>query len=385
MMKKLSALNSKKSSMKIALLHNLYGELSRGGGENFVQAQAAQLRSQGQEVFIITTTNKKPQPNSPTTASDGTKIYQVYSHFYNLGRHSLLYRAIWQFGNLFSLTKFQQIKTILTAERPDLVITHNLMGLGYLTPIAIRQQKIRHEHFLHDIQLLHPSGLLLLGQENKLNSLAARLYQAITKKLLGSPSLVSSPSNWLLQLHLQRDFFDQSKTQVCPWSETNNPAKATTTTINPNNQPNPERQAQDQTINLLFVGQIEIHKGLLFLIKTLSALPDSNFNLNIIGEGSQLARARQLAHSHKNIHFLGRRDNSEVLNLMSKSDYLVMPSLCYENSPRVIFEAQQLNLPVLAARIGGIPEMLTERDIAFRTGDENDLLAKLTDLQKLAS
>ncbi len=368
--------------MKIGLIHNLSGSDSRGGAEAVVKAQAQELQSQGHDLFMVSTRNKnKPEEIIPTSEP---RSYYLNSDFYNLSRHGLLYRAVWQIGNILSFWKYRRLRKILKTEKPDLIVTHNLMGLGYLTPIAIRRQKARHEHVLHDIQLLHPSGLMLLGQENKVNNPAAKVYQTITRGLIGSPDQIVSPSAWLLKLHQQHKFFPNSATKISPWRPEKSPQPAAKILTNQKAKPvgtlTTVSIASSPIKKFLFVGQIENHKGVFFLINVFKNLNKPNFLLTIIGNGTQLSSAQEAAAPHKNIRFLGRQAAPAIHEIMSHSDYLIVPSLCYENSPRVIYEAQSLRLPVIAADIGGIPEMLTASDILFRAGDASDLINKLNNL-----
>ncbi len=55
----------------------------------------------------------------------------------------------------------------------------------------------------------------------------------------------------------------------------------------------------------------------------------------------------------------------------------MVPSLCYENSPTVITMAYSLGLPVLAADIGGIGELVHDKRLLFQPADENDLINKI--------
>src|SRR5262249_6317810 len=56
-------------------------------------------------------------------------------------------------------------------------------------------------------------------------------------------------------------------------------------------------------------------------------------------------------------------------------DALVVPSIWPENSPLVIHEAFLAGVPVIAARIGGIPELVThgKNGLLFNPGDVEDL------------
>src|SRR5947208_14968485 len=66
----------------------------------------------------------------------------------------------------------------------------------------------------------------------------------------------------------------------------------------------------------------------------------------------------------------------------SSIDVLVVPSIWPENSPLVIQEAFLAGAPVVASRIGGIPDAVDEgrNGLLFRAGDSQDLARTLTRL-----
>ena len=71
----------------------------------------------------------------------------------------------------------------------------------------IKILKIKHVHILHDIQLIHPSGLMFYGQEEKIEKWSIKIYLKITRFLFSSPDYVISPSKWLLHMHDKNNFF----------------------------------------------------------------------------------------------------------------------------------------------------------------------------------
>jgi glycosyltransferase involved in cell wall biosynthesis len=350
--------------MKIGLCHNLYGGLSRGGAETAVALAAEELCRAGYEVFLITT---KPAGYTPDSVSRRAAypVYYLESGYHDLDKHGGLFRLSWQIANIFSFKKYRQIKKILIAAKPDLVITHNLMGLGFLVPLALRRLKIRQEHFLHDIQLLHPSGLMIWGQEKRLRGLSAKIYRSLTKALFGSPAKVISPSKWLLQEHNKYGFFPASEKEIRPFVWPEAEIKKTIRT--------------DKETRFLFIGQIEEQKGVFLLIDAFRKTKEADFRLTfaIRGGGSGLAEAKRLAGDDARINFLGPLSYEETERIKIESDYLVVPSLCYENSPTVIYGAKAVGLPIIASDIGGIPELLGERDRLFKPGDIGDLKQKI--------
>lgn len=312
--------------MKIGLINNLYKPYQRGGAERIVELLNDELKSLGHTVFVISTRPK----NKKEAEEAGT--YYLPSSYSELSHFSFVSRLIWQLSNLFNLKKYSQLNKIFKTEKPDLVITNNLMGLGLLTSRAIKNSGARHIHVLHDIQLLHPSGLMYFGHEGIINSLFAKIYQKITSSLIGSPVVVS-PSNWLLELHKKQGLFKNTKTQVIA-----NPFIHKNTTL------------QEKNNSFLIVGQVEYHKGVDLFIKAAARFTDYNFL--IIGGGSLTIEETT------NLKVLGRKNPEEVSDLLSRSLAVIIPSRCYENSPTVIYEAAAVNTPAIAANLGGIPELI---------------------------
>lgn len=129
---------------------------------------------------------------------------------------------------------------------------------------------------------------------------------------------------------------------------------------------NPEYYAKRSTkgTNLVYVGSLVPRKGLNFL---LSALPSviqeyPSVTLTIVGDGPQkielegLVRTLGLGH---NVRFLGRLPHNELPYVMRCADLFIFPSLS-EATPRAIMEAMAMELPVIATRAGGIPEMIED-------------------------
>lgn len=350
--------------MKICLLNNLYKPYDRGGAEKVVEASLEKFHQEGHDVFIITTKPKRSNLASPTNA----KIFYIASNFYNLHKIPAILRLFWHFDNILSFKKYHEISKILQTEKPDLIISHNLMGLGFMTAQAIKQVGCKHYHFLHDIQLLHPSGLMFFSKEKNINSQLVKIYQKITKIIFDSPQKIISPSDWLLKEHLKRGFFPKSNTEIKPLADIFN--------IRPTIKTKTEKKSVIPK-KLLFAGQLEHHKGILFLLKAFIDLAESDMELNIAGDGQLKKLLIKLSDSKPNIKILGKLNKKELTQKMEHSDILIMPSLCYENSPTIILEAQAVGLPVIASRLGGIPEIIGPNDSLFNPGDAYDLFKQL--------
>lgn len=324
--------------MKICIINNLYSPYDRGGAEAYAEKISKGFLDSNHEVFIIST---KPF-NGKLIKNEG--VYYLNSLYYNLDKFPKVIRFFWHIFGIFNVQKYLQIRRILKKEKPELVVTNNLLGLGSLVPRLLSRKKIKHLHVLHDIQLLHPSGLVFLGKEEILNSFFANIYQKINSYLCSDIRYVVSPSKWLWELHSDKNFFKKSVHKILF-----NPVIPLV--------PGPEKTDNNQ-IDFLYVGQLEIHKGLKELLVSLKDLISEGYdiNLSIVGSGS-LERELKEQFNDKRIVFFGKLEKKEVLRMMNKSTCLLAPSLCYENSPTVIYEAAICNLDFIYSDLGGASEI----------------------------
>jgi glycosyltransferase involved in cell wall biosynthesis len=61
-----------------------------------------------------------------------------------------------------------------------------------------------------------------------------------------------------------------------------------------------------------------------------------------------------------NVTFAGFQSGENLANFYQNARMLVLPSICYETFPIVAAEGMAHSLPVVASRIGGLPELITE-------------------------
>jgi len=82
------------------------------------------------------------------------------------------------------------------------------------------------------------------------------------------------------------------------------------------------------------------------------------------------------------VRFAGQLPYDEVGASLRQLDYLVVPSLWYENSPMVIQEAYAVGTPVVASRLGAMPEKVRDGETGrlFAPGDSEDLARVLSDI-----
>jgi glycosyltransferase involved in cell wall biosynthesis len=116
--------------------------------------------------------------------------------------------------------------------------------------------------------------------------------------------------------------------------------------------------ADDQLI-FLFIGRLNIEKGVLDLARAFSQLNNENLHLLFVGPDEQNMQTEiiNLQRNRKNIHFIGHTDKPEAF--MAAADVLCLPSY-REGFGNVLIEAAAVGVPAIASRIYGITDAVVD-------------------------
>jgi glycosyltransferase involved in cell wall biosynthesis len=142
------------------------------------------------------------------------------------------------------------------------------------------------------------------------------------------------------------------------------------------------RQA-DRMRTVLFVGRLSKIKGVDVLVRAMEGI--ENARLIVAGDGEQRRELEELARGVSvSASFLGRVGAVERDDLLSSCDAVVIPSLVMpcgrtEGTPVVCFEAMAAGRPVIAARVGGLAEIIIDGEdgLLFDAGDHLSLRERL--------
>lgn len=115
-----------------------------------------------------------------------------------------------------------------------------------------------------------------------------------------------------------------------------------------------------------YIGRISDEKGVNELLNIASKLP---YKLYLAGEGPSLEKLKQ-EYNTSNIIFLGNLSALDVIKLMKRVCFTILPSKCFENYPLSAIESFCCGTPVLAHRVGGMPELIEA--MGYKTFYENN-------------
>lgn len=269
----------------------------------------------------------------------------------------------------------QAMARMLDDFRPDIVHIHGLyqqLTPSVLEPIAARGIPIAYT--VHDYKLLCPAYQLYTAELGVCERCAggrtwhcainrclhdsrgvSAVYagEALYHRWRGSYDAVTAfvmPSRFVLEKHREYGFPGERLHYVPNFFATSTDAP-----IDPAAVAALRRMHGDY---VLFFGRLSVEKGCGVLVE---ACARAGQKLVLAGEGPEEARLRALAEqSGARVEFAGYRSGADLWHLVEAAICVVLPAVWYENAPKSVLEAQARAKPVIASRIGGLPEMIED-------------------------
>ncbi|MCD6518445.1 MAG: glycosyltransferase family 4 protein [Anaerolineae bacterium] len=132
-----------------------------------------------------------------------------------------------------------------------------------------------------------------------------------------------------------------------------------------------------------YIGSLAWQKGVHILIRAFTRLEARNIRLRIRGNletfPEYVRSLREQAGGDERISFEGELAENRIGEALAWADYLVVPSLWWENSPVTIQEAYAAGVPVIASQVGALQEKVFPgiTGLLFHPGDVEDLVKVL--------
>ncbi len=125
------------------------------------------------------------------------------------------------------------------------------------------------------------------------------------------------------------------------------------------------------------VARLEPVKGIDILVHAFARIRRDGRLLVIIGDGEEMSRMKSLVEElglSRSVLLLGSKPHDEIPDWINAADLLILPSRT-EGWPNTLMEAFSCGKPVVASRIGGVPEIINSPMLGIMTnpGDAEDL------------
>jgi len=337
--------------MRIYVVHNTYRQA--GGEDAVVAAEVELLRSAGHEVTLGLVSNDEIEGAAGKVAA-----------FMDAAHNPR--RAEWLGGEL-------------QRTQAELLHVHNFFPL--LTP-AVHQEAARRGvavvQTLHNYRLLCGAATFLRNGRVCEKCTGNRRYWGVVHRcyrgsLPGSLAVYRMQEDSRRREVWNRDvhrFIALSEFQRSKYVAAGFPADRIT--VKPNFVPAFDGELPSERRGALFVGRLSPEKGVDFLLEAWRRLP--HIPLTIVGGGPERGRLEAIA--PRNVTFTGAVSPASVRTWMLQSAALIVPSQWYEPFGLVVAEAFALGLPVIASRIGALPELVKSgaTGVLFEPGNKQDLV-----------
>ena len=363
--------------MHVAVVNNLYPPIMAGGAELIVAWLCEALVARGHRVTVISCCGPEQDP-MPVEHRNGVEVIRffppnVYWSF-DRGKQPRHRKAIWHLKDAWNGAAGLRVRSILREARPDVLHTHLLDGFSASTWRQAKRLGIPVVHTAHDYHLLCPRAFLLTRDWKLCTAPSAgcRLYRGWHMGTTRYVDFFASPSQFLLDYHRLRGL------------------RAAASGVVHNGIPLPHDAVEVKvarragaTTRFLLMCRLTPEKGVRAVLQAFAKLlPDVSAELLVAGRGELEAEVQAAAAADPRIAFHGYVAGSDKVALLAAADYMLLPSLWYENAPVTIIEAAAYGLGLVASRIGGVPEFVEEGHTGFlcRPGSVDELVGTITRL-----
>lgn len=358
--------------MRILLVNKFH--YLRGGSEKYYFELAQLLKSKGHTVGFF---SMKHEENITT----GDAEYFVEEIDLNTGSKLKALDVIYSQENKRLMAK------ALEEFKPDIVHINNFQRQLSASIIdAIKEKNIPIVMTAHDLNPICPASIMLYNGEVCDDCIIKGYTQCIKKKCVKGSTLKSTLGVMEKKYYDIHKVFRKIDCIISP-SEFNknqlvngklkyNEIVALHNFVN-------ESERNDYVLGdyAFYLGRLSKEKGILNLIEAIGDIPDAK--LLIAGDGPEREKIEAYISEHKldgRITLLGYQNQDSIHKYITNSRFVVIPSICNENCPYSVLEAMEIGKPIVASRIGGIPELIAdgENGYLYKADDINELKEKLT-------
>ncbi len=318
--------------MKILVINYEFPPLGGGAGRGTYNL-ARELAAKGHQVDVLTS---RAAGYQKTELVEGFHVHRVKS--FRKGIHDCGFRGAFSFL-LFAIPVFLRLN-----KHNDYDLLHYFFSLptGLLQYLPGQHRKVPY------VISLRGSDVPNYDTYNTSLQLAHKLLMPLTKNLWRNAARVVALSSDLAKSAQRSD-------------------PSVTIDIVPNgiesemfvHDPSLKEDQTDERVQLICVARLIERKGVQHLLQAMKQLDDSVF-LTIVGEGNYMEDLQTLSAKlelQSKVRFYGYCPREKLVRLYNRSDIFVLPSMA-ESFGMVFVEAMSCGLPVIGARVGGVPDII---------------------------
>ncbi len=282
---------------------------------------------------------------------------------------------------IHSKESINRLSALLEKERPELAHLHNIYH--QLTPSIIPLLKkfgVKVVMTLHDYKLVCPSYLLLNNGQICEKCRGNKFFHAATSSCKGSffgGLVLAAEAYW----HKWRSSYSHVDCFIAPsrflsdYVTRYRIPKDKIVILKNGIDINAYLPSYKDNNYALYFGRISDEKGVATLLSA-HEISNKKTLLKIVGTGPM---EEELKNQFKSAEFVGYKTGNELISIIDRASFVIVPSQCYENCSMVVLEAMALGKPVIGSRIGGIPEQIDDgkTGLLFEMGNVDELIEKM--------
>lgn len=358
--------------MKILVVNKFYWP--KGGSERVMFDLSEAYAAAGHTVVPFA---MQSPDNVPTGWEDRFAPAVRYEGVRGLGAARAAVHAV------YSRPAKRAIQALLQSEKPDVAHLHNFHH--QLSPSivdALRDAGVPTVFTLHDYKAVCPNYLLYTQGAPCERCLGGRYHHAVVHRCVRGSWGASAVAAVEMTVHRKRRTLERGIARFV------SPSRFLARRLEAAGH-SPERirvvpngvrlgefePATGPGEGLLFAGRLSREKGVGTLLKAMERVPDAR--LTVLGTGPQEAEIRAVARERlgDRVSFPGHVDRGDLLQRVRRARAVVLPSEWYENAPMSALESLASTTPVIAARIGGLPEIVGDgvTGLLFEPGNVREL------------
>lgn len=366
--------------MRILLCNNYY--YYKGGAERCFLDLSALLEAHGHEVIPF---SMQHEQNLPTPYADYFISYVNYPQLMQQAT-SVIDRAKVIEHVIYSQESRQKIEQLIADTRPDVAHVHGIGG--EISPSilpALKNARIPTVQTLHDYRLLCPQISFVSQGEICERCKGHRYYNVALRRCKRNSFSASIAAGLEISAHKMMQIYEKNVDMfIAPSAFLMAKFREHRFKRPMEHLPNfvdleqfqPCYESQGYAVHY---GRLVKEKGVMTLLEAMKNV--SGLQLYIAGTGDAEAEMKQFVSENglKNVVMLGHLSPGELIPLVQKAAFSIVPSEWYENYSMSVIESLACATPVIGAAIGGIPEQVIDgrNGLLFEMGNPAALAAKI--------
>ncbi len=249
---------------------------------------------------------------------------------------------------------------ILQKNQPDLCHVHNFFP--QITPTvydACIEARVPVVQTLHNYRILCANALFLRAGRPCELCLTGSVWNGVVHACYRNSTLATIPVANMIQTQRKKDAWNQRVNHFVALTEFAR-EKFLQGGLRPEKVSLRRNYSEDLGLGsqsggyAIYLGRVSAEKGLITLV---NSWQENYPQLKIVGDGDiPLPLADK-----KNIEVIKRLPRNEALQLLKGARFSILPTECYEGgTPSALIESLCVGTPILASRIGGIPEVIQD-------------------------